>query len=139
MWKIIMILDAPTYSIISITLLLAYAVIRLTQPEKLNLNNKGKTMTNFTCDGIRQTIQKGATLLDVRNVDEFNRGALPNAKNIPLSILPVLANERLDINDPVLIYCQAGARAVMAEKILIGLGFNNITNIGGIEHYQQCR
>ena len=134
-----MIFDALTYSMISITLLLAYAVVRLTRSEKLNLNIKGKTMTNFTCDDIRQSIQKGATLLDVRNVDEFNRGALPNAKNIPLSMLPVLANERLDVNNPVLVYCQAGARAVMAEKILIDLGFNNITNIGGIEHYQQCR
>lgn len=95
-------------------------------------------MTNLTCDDIRQTMQSGATLLDVRNADEFNRGALPDAKNIPLSVLPMLAHERLDRATPVLVYCQAGARAVMAEKILAGLGFNNVTNIGGIEHYQHC-
>ena len=49
-------------------------------------------MTDLTCNDIRQTLENGATLLDVRNVDEFNRGALPNAKNIPLAILPVLAH-----------------------------------------------
>lgn len=95
-------------------------------------------MTNLNCDDIRQTLQSGATLLDVRNTDEFRRGALPNAKNIPLAILPVLAHEHLDKNDPVLIYCQAGGRAMMAEKILAGLGFTNITNIGGMHLYQHC-
>ncbi len=95
-------------------------------------------MTNLTCDDIRQTLQDGAILLDVRNTNEFDRGALPNAQNIPLAILPVLAHERLDKSSQVLVYCQAGARAVMAEKILAGLGFSNVTNIGGMMHYQHC-
>ena len=95
-------------------------------------------MTNLTCNDIRQTMENGATLLDVRNVDEFNRGALPDAKNIPLAILPVLAHEHLDKADKVLIYCHAGARAMMAEKILASLGFSDVTNIGGIHHYQHC-
>lgn len=95
-------------------------------------------MTSLNCDDIRQTLQAGATLLDVRNAHEFNGGALPNAKNIPLASLPVLAHEHLDINDPVLVYCQAGSRAIMAEKILASLGFTNVMNIGGIHHYQHC-
>jgi rhodanese-related sulfurtransferase len=95
-------------------------------------------MTNLNCDDIRQTMENGATLLDVRNVDEFNRGALPDAKNIPLAILPVLAHEHFDKADKVLIYCLSGARAMMAEKILASLGFSDVTNIGGIQHYQHC-
>ena len=95
-------------------------------------------MANLTCDDIRQTMQGGATLLDVRTTDEFHCGALPNAKNIPLAILPVLADEHLDKDDHVLVYCRVGARAVMAEKILAGRGFTNVTNIGGIHQYQHC-
>jgi len=95
-------------------------------------------MSNLSCDEIRQTIQTGATLLDVRTFDEYNAGCLPNAKNIPLAILPVLAHEHLDKEKPVLIYCRSGGRAIMAEKILSGLGFNKVTNIGGIEHYKNC-
>ena len=95
-------------------------------------------MTNLNCDDIRQTMESGATLLDVRNVDEYSRGALPNAKNIPLSILPVLATEHLEKHAPLLVYCHAGGRAIMAEKILTSLGFTNVTNIGGIQHYQHC-
>ena len=95
-------------------------------------------MTNLTCDDIRQTLEDGAVLLDVRTTDEFNGGALPNAKNIPLAILPLLAHEHLDKEDPVLVYCRAGARAMMAEKILAGLGFSNVTNIGSISSFQHC-
>ncbi len=96
-------------------------------------------MNNVNCDDIRQTLTDGATLLDVRNTNEFNRGALPNAKNIPLAILPLLAHEQMDRDKPVLVYCQAGGRAMMAEKILASLGFSNVTNIGGIAHYQHCQ
>ncbi len=95
-------------------------------------------MNNLTCDDIRQTMQTGATLLDVRSTVEFNNSRLPNAKNIPLAILPVLAHERLQKNNPVLIYCQSGSRAIIAEKILASPGFTDVTNIGGIVHYQNC-
>jgi len=95
-------------------------------------------MVKLNCDDIRETLKKGAVLLDVRNTHEFDRGALPNAKNIPLTILPLVAHEHLDKNDPVLIYCHAGGRAMMAEKILASLGFANVTNIGGIHQYQHC-
>jgi len=95
-------------------------------------------MANLTCDDIRQTLQSGATLLDVRTTGEFSNGCLPNAKNIPLAILPVLAHEHLDKDEPVLIYCRSGGRAIMAEKILASLGFNDVTNIGSIMHYQHC-
>lgn len=95
-------------------------------------------MRNLTCDDIRRTLASGATLLDVRNTDEFNRGSLPNAKNIPLSLLPVVAGEHLAKDNPVLVYCQAGGRARMAQQILASLGFNDVTNIGGIHQYQHC-
>ena len=95
-------------------------------------------MNNFNCDHIRQTLETGATLLDVRSTDEFKTGCLPNAKNIPLAVLPLLAHEHLDKDEPILIYCRSGGRAIMAEKILAGLGFSEVINIGGIHHYQNC-
>ena len=95
-------------------------------------------MTQLSCDDIRQTLAAGATLLDVRTTDEFNNGALPNAKNIPLAILPVLAHEHLDKDETVFIYCRVGSRAMMAERILAGLGYRNAINIGGIHQYQHC-
>jgi len=96
-------------------------------------------MSNLSCDDIRQTLKAGATLLDVRSTAEFSQGALPNAKNIPLAILPVLAHEHLQKTDTVLIYCRAGARAMMAERILADLGFSDVKNIGAMHQYQHCQ
>lgn len=95
-------------------------------------------MSNYDCDDIRQTLETGATLLDVRTTDEFKVGCLPNAKNIPLAILPVLAHEHMEKHEPVFIYCRSGGRAVIAEKILASLGFTDVTNIGSIHNFQHC-
>lgn len=95
-------------------------------------------MIALDCDMIRHMLDSGAALLDVRSTDEYQGGALPNAKNIPLPLLPVLAHEHLDRNQQVLVYCRSGARAVMAERILNGLGFSDVANIGGMLHYQHC-
>lgn len=95
-------------------------------------------MTDLTCDDIRQTLAAGATLLDVRTTSEFNTGALPDAKNIPLHILPLLADEHMDKDETVFVYCRSGARSIMAEKILTAIGFSNVTDIGSIHKYQYC-
>ncbi len=95
-------------------------------------------MTILSCDDIKRNLEQGAVLLDVRNTDEFDRQRLPAAKNIPLSVLPVLAEQHLDKDDTVLVYCHSGGRAMMAEKILAGMGYRNVVNIGGIQHYPRC-
>lgn len=96
-------------------------------------------MTTLDCDQIRQWLNKGATLLDVRSADEHRQDALPDATHIPLPLLPVLAHERLDSRQPVLVYCRSGARAQMAMQLLNNLGFSNVTNIGGTIHYAHCQ
>jgi len=90
------------------------------------------------CDDVQQILCSGGTLLDVRTAKEYQNGALARAKNIPLALLPVLARERLNKDQHILIYCHSGARAIMAEKILAGLGFSRITNLGGIHQYRHC-
>lgn len=95
-------------------------------------------MNQLSCRQVDQAIQTNMTLLDVRSVEEFNDGSLPNAKNIPLDVLPEIALGQLDKNDAILIYCFMGGRADEAVKILEGLGFTDVHNIGGVEYYQQC-
>lgn len=96
-------------------------------------------MNNFKCDEIREHLQNGARLLDVRTTGEHSAGALPNSVNIPLHILPLLADEHLDIEEAIYIYCKSGGRAFMAEKILKNMGYKNIYNIGSLSLYQDCR
>jgi len=95
-------------------------------------------MNNYSCDDIREHLSNGARLLDVRTTEEHKNGALPNSIHIPLHILPVLADEHLDLEQQIFIYCRSGGRAFMAEKILKSMGYQNICNIGGIHQYQHC-
>lgn len=96
-------------------------------------------MQKTVCEYLKEKLAAGAKLLDVRTYEEYINGALPGAEHIPLNILPVVANERLDRDEEVLVYCRVGNRALMAEKILASLGFNKVTAIGGIEQLQHCR
>jgi len=95
-------------------------------------------MNNLNCDHIRQTLEAGATLLDVRSTDEFKANRLPAARNIPLAILPLLADEHMEKHEPVYIYCRSGGRAIIAERILAGLGFTDVTSIGSIDNFAHC-
>jgi len=95
-------------------------------------------MKNINCDEIRESLLNGAHLLDVRTSAEYSRGALPQSINIPLHILPVLADSHLEPDASIFIYCRSGGRAIMAEKILRNMGYENIQNIGGITQLQNC-
>ena len=88
------------------------------------------------CEQIKQILEEGGALLDVRTPREFALGALPGAQNIPLNGLPgVLQN--LPKNQPILLYCRSGARSGMAQRYLLNEGFD-AHNIGGYSQYAHC-
>lgn len=95
-------------------------------------------MQHYSCDDIRKFISNGAYLVDVRTRNEHVKNALPNSINIPLSILPTIADEHFKDEEVILVYCQGGGRAIIAEKILKNMGYTNIQCIGGIAKYQHC-
>ena len=78
-----------------------------------------------------------AMIIDVRNPQEFMSGTAPGAVNIPLSILPVRANE-LDTNKHLILFCRSGARSAQAKMFLNGLGFDKVQNVGGLGHIMGC-
>ncbi len=107
-------------------------------------------MNKLNCDDIRRALSRAGTLLDVRTINEFNNGCLPNAENIPLAALPLHAQHHFETDEAD---CHSGSRAIMyrkygisqgardggaiiVEKILASLDFTDTTNIGGIHHYQ---
>ena len=67
--------------------------------------------------------------LDVRTPEEFARGHLPAAINIPVEELRARLGE-LPRNRRVLCYCQVGYRGYLATRILLQHGFD-VANLGG--------
>lgn len=75
-------------------------------------------------------IPADAQVVDVREPDEHELGAVPGAVNIPLGQLRDRLNE-LDKSRPVVTYCQVGLRGYVAERILKQNGFKAANLSGG--------
>ncbi len=71
-------------------------------------------------------------LLDVRTPEEFKSGHIPGSVNLPLDKIGRIESLIPDKTARIFVYCHSGARSQMACRILSQLGYENVTNIGGI-------
>jgi rhodanese-related sulfurtransferase len=68
--------------------------------------------------------RENAVLLDVREVNEFEGGKLPNAVHIPLSQLGSRMGELAKMTSrPIVVYCSRGQRSGTAGAALAKQGF----------------
>jgi NADPH-dependent 2,4-dienoyl-CoA reductase/sulfur reductase-like enzyme/rhodanese-related sulfurtransferase len=72
----------------------------------------------------------GEFLVDVRTPEEYARGTLPGAINIPVDDLRTRLGE-LDPKRPTVVFCQVGLRGYIAQRILRQSGFENVRNLKG--------
>jgi len=79
------------------------------------------------------TIAAGnAVVLDVREPDEFEQGALPEVVHIPRGHLEAQVETRIiDKSTPVVVYCAGGVRSAFAAKTLQELGYTNVVSMAG--------
>ncbi|MBO5130588.1 MAG: rhodanese-like domain-containing protein [Oscillospiraceae bacterium] len=76
----------------------------------------------------------GAILLDVRTPAEYRQGHIPSSRNVPLQTITQV-DEIADPDTPLYVYCQSGARSRQAASVLLGMGYTNVKNLGGINAY----
>ncbi len=69
-------------------------------------------------------------LLDVRTAAEFSKGNIETAINIPVDEIRNRLNE-IDKNKQIYIYCEAGLRGYLAQRILKQNGFDKVSNLSG--------
>src|SRR5215207_5309948 len=76
--------------------------------------------------------QPGAVVLDVREPDENEQGAIPGAVHIPRGTLESSVESRLtDKGAPVVIHCASGVRSAFAAKTLTELGYTDVVSVQG--------
>jgi rhodanese-related sulfurtransferase len=83
-------------------------------------------------DVVKQKLEAGATVLDVRTPQEFRGGAYPGARNIPVQELQARIAE-VPKGKPVVVYCASGMRSASAARVLSQAGFD-VVNAGGLVH-----
>ena len=79
---------------------------------------------------VRNLVENGAYIIDVREKHEYDLAHIKVAHNIPLSEL----RDRLDeipTDRPVYLHCRSSQRSYNACRCLIGHGFTNVYNIQG--------
>ena len=101
---------------------------------ELGLRAVGKSLPTQLIDGpeARQLVERGAVLVDVRDPSEFAQGALPGARNIPVTRVREHADELRGLGRPIVLYCQSGGRAKIAHGLLVQRGVCGLHNLGGI-------
>ncbi|MEK0444262.1 MAG: molybdopterin-synthase adenylyltransferase MoeB [Actinobacteria bacterium] len=79
-----------------------------------------------------QQIAAGAIVLDVREPDEYDQGALGNVIHIPRGHLEAQVETRItDKRSQVVVYCAGGVRSAFAAKTLQELGYTNVSSMAG--------
>jgi molybdopterin/thiamine biosynthesis adenylyltransferase/rhodanese-related sulfurtransferase len=71
-------------------------------------------------------------VLDVREPDEFDQGALAGALHIPRGHLESQIESRIvDKSTPIVAYCAGGVRSAFAAKTLQDLGYTDVVSVAG--------
>lgn len=89
------------------------------------------------CQETRRLLGEGALLVDVRTEDEYRQGAIEGAINHPVQWISsgyILE----DKETPLVVYCTTGMRSRMAKEMLLGAGFNQVYDLGGLQNILAC-
>lgn len=81
-------------------------------------------------DDVRDLVEKGAFIIDVREKHEYELSHIIGALNIPLSEIRNRVDE-IPKDKPVYLHCRSAQRSYNASMALKHLGFDNIYNISG--------
>ena len=83
-----------------------------------------------TADDLRT--RPGTVLLDVREPDEYEQGAVPGSLHIPRGQLESHIETRVsDKATPLVVFCAAGNRSAFAAQSLEQLGFTDVVSVKG--------
>jgi len=85
-----------------------------------------------------ENIQPEDLLIDVRRDDEYSAGKIDNAINIPVDEIRNRLDE-IPKDKTIYIYCHAGMRGYLAQRILKQNGYKNVFNLsGGHQLWKNC-
>ena len=114
---------------------LLLAVMMLTACGQDKENDQGAAYLNITAEKAKQIMdtEEGYIILDVRTQEEYDQGHIPSAIVISHEEIAEKAEKVLtDKNQLILVYCRSGRRSKIAAEALVGLGYTNIKEFGGI-------
>ena len=93
------------------------------------------SIKKITCNEMKELVNSGATLIDVRELDEFNEKHLDKAINISYTVIKDEISKYVQNKDAkIIVYCKSGARSNKAANYLLEAGYSNIYDLGSINN-----
>ncbi len=91
-----------------------------------------------TAEADRLRTGDGVVVLDVREPDEYEQGALPGSVHLPRGTLETNIEMRIpDRGTPLVVICAGGTRSAFAAKTLGELGYTDVVSvIGGFNRWK---
>ncbi len=93
---------------------------------------KSQIVEVSTDDAAARITAPGTVVLDIREPDEYEQGALADVVHIPRGHLEAQVEARISGHDtPIVVYCAGGVRSAFAAKTLGELGYTNVVSMAG--------
>ena len=92
----------------------------------------GPSVPNIDADALKKAIDsdEDCIILDVRTSEEFYKGKIKNAKNIPVdSIAKRVEKEIPDKQAKIYVYCLSGSRSNYAVQTMLKLKYANVVTM----------
>lgn len=106
------------------------------------LKEKHKDVTEMTIQEVNHLLKRGEkmVLLDVREKEELALGYLKDSVFIPRAHLPEKVETLIpDKTAPIVVYCAAGVRSILAAKTLREMGYTQVSSMReGIEGWKKA-
>jgi hydroxyacylglutathione hydrolase len=94
------------------------------------MTNQEAPFREMTVDGIKQLIDDGYEVVDVREDWEWNKGHVPGARHVVLN--SILGNPTAHkFRDRTIFVCQVGERSAVASEMAVALGVKDVVNFRG--------
>lgn len=94
----------------------------------------GDAAASISSSELAERIEEGTAplILDVRSETEYRSGHIPGAVNIPQDQLAERLSE-LDVpkSEEVVVHCEGGRRAALAEQVLVESGYTHVLDLEG--------
>ncbi|MCZ6636279.1 MAG: rhodanese-like domain-containing protein [bacterium] len=98
------------------------------------LDEARQNLKEMTVQEVHDYLEGGADpiLLDIRGLDEWERGHLKGAVHIPRGILENELEDKLsDKSKEVIVYCAGGVRSLLGGETMQALGYENVISMDG--------
>jgi rhodanese-related sulfurtransferase len=83
-----------------------------------NISGKPNNNPHYKAGDLRQFLNEGAVIIDVRTPFEYASGHIKGSRNIPLENLQANLNALRNLNKPIITVCQSGMRSGTAKSFL---------------------